>query len=163
MAAHSLLPTPAPMQEGLRPYIIYPRLPDGCIPFELTDDSCEPLMHRGECLVIDVRDREPAEGELFLIQWFGGRQEVIEPVLRENRGRSNWYVWSHNRPRSADETCAWLEQGRAGALPDGPYAADAPPETHLRQKIIGKIVGILEMDFRPMLRIGQPESGKGIA
>lgn len=159
MATRFLLPAHAPVQAGLRPYIVYRRLPEACFAFELRDHSCEPLLHRGECLVIDLLDREPVEGELFLVEWSGGRREVVEFLPRDVAGEPHWYLHSYNRPRSVDEVGEWLKRRWAGAFPDGPYAADAPPETHIRRRVVGKVIGILEMDFRPMLRIGQPVAG----
>lgn len=58
-----------PQQPGLRSFIVYNDLPDGCIAFEVPDNKTLPHVRAGEFVVIDPTDCDPAEGELFAITW----------------------------------------------------------------------------------------------
>jgi hypothetical protein len=53
MAFADIPPRPLAMQERLRSYLVYDRLPDSCIAFPIEDDSCEPHLHEGEWVAVD--------------------------------------------------------------------------------------------------------------
>ncbi|QHD65757.1 hypothetical protein GS397_00840 [Sphingobium yanoikuyae] len=141
-----------PQQPGLRSYIVYDEPPAGCIVFENVRASVGCHVHTGEYVVIDPSDSDPMHGELFLIQWSTGAQELAETRLREGRYGVG--------PNGESELCSlwWIEvtqrmvgllSGRASGPTrwgDGPYR-----EQHVREKLIGRVVGIYQPDFRTAL------------
>jgi hypothetical protein len=140
------------MQEGLRAYIVHDIVPAGCIAFEIEDESCDPHVYEGEFVVVDTQDRAPEHGDLFLMQWESGRRAVVELFLRESLIGAGWWVSACNRPRTTQEWQDRLITGQAALMSDGPYAAHGPRADYFLSKIVGRVVGILEPDFR----IGRP-------
>jgi hypothetical protein len=136
------------MQAGLRSYIIYDILPVACIAVEIEDDGCEPHVREGEFVVVDTEDRDPIHGELFLMQWESGRRAVVELSLRDGYAGPVWWVHSHNHPETREQWTAWITDGRTGGYADGPYAADGEQADYFHRKLLGRVVGILEPDFR---------------
>jgi hypothetical protein len=150
MAFADIQPRPLAMQEGLRSYIVYDRLLDGCSAFPIEDDSCEPHLHEGEWVAVDTEDRDPMTGELFLIRWeSSSRRAIMELSLRGGHAGAVWWGHSYRRRRSIKERQAWIRMGRTGGWSDGPYVADGERAACFQCKIIGKVVGIMSVGFRP--------------
>lgn len=153
MASRFIPPAPCAMQEGLRAYIVYGETPANCVAYEVIDDSCEPHIHRGEFVAIDESDTDPVAGELFLIRWeSSGKQAVVELALRDGHHGPVWWVHSYNRPKTLEERYAWFDAGRTGGWSDGPYAAEGAGADYFRRKLQGKVIGIVQPDFRSMLK-----------
>lgn len=150
MASLPLITNPEPMQPGLRSLIIYSAYPGEHLLFEVTDDGMSPHVNRGEFVIVDESDREPMHGELFLIQWSNGNRRVVEVGLfpkqdcvrpkGEQRGpwwNTYWTNTMENFDGSPWKSLRWF---------DGPY-----PEAHLAEKLVGRVVGIYQPDFRASL------------
>lgn len=56
-------------QPELRALMMFPTLPPGHMTFLVEDDAFHPHLRRGEFAVLDLADREPAQGELFVISY----------------------------------------------------------------------------------------------
>ncbi len=143
---------PNPPQPGLRSFIVYDELPEGCIAIEIEDETQAPHFHRGDFAIIDTRDTEPAHAEMFGFQWGQGNPSVILAQLRPGRYGCGpkgemvdtvlwWAKW----------TASFMSLVGVPSVPrpwgDGPYS-----EGHFREKLLGRVVGILEADFRANLR-----------
>lgn len=136
---------PAAPQPGLRSFIVYDELPQGCFAFEVEDRQSEPHVRSGEFVVVDEADRMPVAGELFVCA-FGTmypnekRLQVMEVSVCDFL--SGHFMLSEVQPR-------WVGtlEGRPTQkvkFMDGPY----PPE-HLTGNLFrGKVVGIYKPDFR---------------
>lgn len=142
---------PTPPQPGLRSFIVFDELPENCISFEVVDMRVSPHFSRGEFAIVDEGDREPMHGELFLIQWDSGAREIVEVEQRT----FNFY---DSATRTSTPGDGWLAIAKStmvtlgtgersvGRWFDGPYR----PE-QLRNKLVGRVVGIHEPDFRTRL------------
>ncbi|WP_333605969.1 hypothetical protein [Novosphingobium sp.] len=143
-------------QPGLRSFIVYDELPAGCIAFEVPDSTSLPHVRPGEFVVIDPEDRDPAEGELFAITWkssFDRKWQIVQMDLRAGRYGKNgvmrdeslWFVGAPAPQRMMSLAGHYV--GEAIRWADGPYYDD-----YLRDITHGKIIGILEPDFRAALK-----------
>jgi hypothetical protein len=155
-----------PQQPGLRAFIAYDRLPEGCIAFPVTDGANAPHLRPGDIAIIDPTDREPQHGELFVIAWASGGIGIRETVSKAMRARCGpngeiidtvcWMVAGANRPRSFAEASERLERGAYMGWADGPYATEGPRAGYLNGLLRGKVVGILEPTYdEPMRQIGR--------
>lgn len=154
-------------QPNLRSFIVYDRLPEGCVAYPVTTTDCAPHLRPGDIAIIDPAECEPAVGELFVIQWSGGRTNLVETWSRALTAGSGpdgemidtvcWFVGSSNRPRSREECIEWLSSGRRGGWMDGPYATEGPGTGYLASKLRGRVVGILEPSFAEPLRLANAE------
>lgn len=130
-------------QPGLRSYIVYDEPPAGCIVFENRRRSVGPHVHTGEFAVVDPTDRDPIHGELFLIEWEStGNRQLVEMMERDRDGSEHrWYAVTTQRMMNL----AGFPSGptRWG---DGPYR-----EPDMRKKLVGRVVGIYQPDFRQAL------------
>lgn len=142
-------------QIGPAPYIVYDHLPQGCFAFEVANNECEPLVHRGEYAVIDPNDREPEIGSLFLRRFQSSDRLAIVEMVRSPfmelapTPRGSVLLVSHRRPRSVEERTAWLEAGEMGGWADGPFKIDGPLAAYLGTTIIGKVIGLLTVEGGP--------------
>lgn len=131
----------AVQQPDLRAFIVLPRLPEGCLSFIVPDDRAEPHLHAGDIAIVDPDDREPDHGDLFLIQFNGGRQQVVE-IRRHPRLAGFWSPHWGMTIQTLDgrhmKVVGWS---------DGPYSTD-----HMREKLIGRVVGILQPAFDGPMR-----------
>jgi hypothetical protein len=154
-------------QPSLRSFIVCERLPQGCVAYPVTDGQNEPHLRPGDLAIIDPTDRQPAVGELFVIEWQSGGTDIVETwttALRAGSGPHGemidtvcWKVGGACRPRSYDEMIAWLEAGRCGGWVDGPFATEGPRAGVLEKKLRGRVVGILKPEFSEALRLSSPE------
>lgn len=150
---------PTPTQPGLPSFIVYDHIPEGCIVFEVPDNESLPHVRAGEFVVIDPEDRDPAEGELFVITWksdieqrwkivqmearFGSYGRGADPSEYEDRYR--WFIGAVAPQRMMN--LAGELAGPAQRWADGPY-----DDCYCREICHGKIVGIYKPDFRKQLR-----------
>lgn len=139
-------------QPGLRSFIVYDRLPENCIAFEVPDNKALPHLRAGDFVVIDPSDREPAMGELFAITWkssFDQNWQIAQtdPWPIPSRPDLDGERWGVGAVAAEDlvSVCG-KPMGRALRWSDGPYPAD-----YVREICHGKVVGIYEPDFRPQL------------
>ncbi|MEP7221537.1 MAG: hypothetical protein ABI673_02590 [Novosphingobium sp.] len=143
---------------AIRSLRLYDRLPSGFLAFTVPDHSCDPLVRMGEIAVVDVDDRLPVAGALYLrrIISSNGRTRVciIENVVQDVRlvdedgGRSLQpcsILVSYNRPHSGEQWRAWSD--RFGPIPfgDGPYQLDRPRARSALDSLVGRVVGILAL------------------
>ncbi len=144
-----------PQQPGLRSFIVYNDLPEGCIAFEVPDDKTLPHVRAGEFVVIDPADCDPAEGELFAITWksdWRQKWQIVQMDLRSDRVRTGDVfeeraLWWVGHVAAQELVGADGEgDGRFQRRVDGPYE-----DEYLRDITHGKIVGIYEPDFRTRL------------
>lgn len=138
--------TPAPaMQPGLRPFIIYDRVPEGCAAYLVPDARHEPLLRPGEWVIVDLTDREPAEDELFVIQWQSGPSgpQVVEcglmPKLTAQWAQPVWAVGARHR---GVNTRALGFGAPGNIVGDFPYKSP-----QLTERFLGRVIGILEPSF----------------
>jgi hypothetical protein len=143
--------------EPLRALEILASVPPGCSLHMARDDANAPHVRAGEFVVVDGADREPSNGELFLIQ-FGTRPDqqcVMETRLRhyESIGQPRnsldeptvmapgwaWMMHPLNRPRSFEETAARIRSGKPMWSRDGPCYAE-----YLRTILLGRVIGIFQ-------------------
>ena len=155
--AHSI-PTPA-QQPELRPYIVYDRLPAGHIAHLVLETTC-PILHHGETIVIDPSDCTIAVGDLFVME--SGRSNPNGPQrnIVEFKQR-DWCIADddgefRNQPCWSALFYSAINDFRGGSEPirmtDGPVRLSSA--VYFEERIIGRIVGILESSFvEPMRRL----------
>lgn len=130
----------------LRALPLVERLATGEVLHLVDDADSLPHLRPGEFAVIDTTDREPVAGELFVIEWIGGRRSLVEAVRRTswaNPGEEPpWCVAAYNRPRSRAELDRWIAEGRVPSTVEGPFRLE-----HLRSKLVGRVVGLFVSGF----------------
>lgn len=140
--------------DGQHPALmVYDHLPDGFLAFMLPDHSCDPLVRHGEIAIVDVHDRTPEAGAIYLrrIVSSDGRARVflheIAIIARrpgpDGEDRDRWALVAHNRPRSADDWSAWSAQFGPVPLADGLYDPYGDPRAYPWDSLVGRVVGIL--------------------
>lgn len=143
MAMRANNPHADAQQPGLRSFIIYDQLPTGCDAFEVKGHGSEPHLRDAEFAVIDPADTAPMMGELFAVRFDSGREAIVEVGLTDivsidGEHSTGWMIYWQKELVTAcgsgTRTMRWS---------DGPYR-----EHHLSDKLMGKVVGILEPDFR---------------
>jgi hypothetical protein len=102
-----------PQQPDLRAFVLYDRLPVGCTAYPVNDNRNAPHLRVGDIAVIDPSDRDPAAGELFVIDRGEDSSGIVETwrmSLRASSGpggsmidTSGWMVAPINRARSHAE------------------------------------------------------------
>ncbi|RIY03491.1 hypothetical protein D3218_01655 [Aureimonas flava] len=110
-------------------------VPAGCVVHRERDDTNAPHIRAGESIIADPADCEPLRGELFLIEWSGGRRDVMQAVLRREPG----IVQSDG---SRAEQDMWTLTGLSFCLAEGPMS-----EAHLRSKIVSRVIGLYDPAF----------------
>ena len=156
-----------PQQPTLRPFVVFDALPSGCIAYIVTHQRSAPLLRPGDTVVIDTTSRQPVEGELSLIRWNDGTTSLVETFSRRGTYGSGpngemiatrcWYVGAYNRPRTEAEMRRAVSEGsmRWGMV-DGPFATEGRNAGVLAEKLVGRVVGILNPSFAEPKRIGAP-------
>lgn len=130
---------------------MYDRLPEDCIAFEVKDNRIAPHLRAGDFAVIDTSDRAPMHGELFVLQWNDGSQQVVE--IAKHAKPENIVGWDGIADYwNAHWRMTMQTPGQGTSLSmrwgDGPYREDG-----IASKLIGRVVGIYQPDFRQHLRI----------
>lgn len=131
---------------------VYRTLPPHCIAFEVTDRHSLPFIEPGEVVVVDTEDRTPRVGDIYVIEWIGGRRNVSQArhsaAAWQKAGCDlRWHVGSM-RTTAPAEFEGWLaaaaEANRKGMVPqwcggwaEGPFSFD-----HLQSKLVGAVIGL---------------------
>ncbi|MGU3537736.1 hypothetical protein [Methylobacterium sp. A54F] len=128
-------PAPAPLP-------LMAECPDGMGEQEARTALAYPLVRPGETVVYDPGRRDPIPGALCVLEWNNGTRSILQTNRRAvGSGGESWWVDPINRPTSAAMLDRRLRQGLEGGMlytSDGPYQED-----HLREKIVGTVIGIL--------------------
>jgi len=131
---------------------IYRTLPPHCIAFEVADRHSLPFIEPGEVVVIDTEDRTPRVGDIYVIEWIGGRRNVCQArhsTWQKAGEEPRWHVGSM-RTTTPAEFEGWLaaaaEANRKGAVPqwcggwaEGPFSFE-----YLESKLVGAVIGLYE-------------------
>lgn len=152
-------------QPELRALPTLPALPPDCMTFQVPDDAFHPHLRRGEFVVIDLADRQPAHGELFLQRFEDWRIEggfchclVKATASAGFYGRPQgwpecqpgisfapavgfepvtvWHLVYWLPPADPAEYRAALREGWA-RLADGPFRTEP-----LARKLVGRVIGL---------------------
>lgn len=133
-------------QPGLRSFIVYRQLPKGCLAFEAPDHSGDPHICQTEFAVIDPNDRDLMSGEMYLMRFDSGREAIVEIRAAEMKASSGeaFVGWTAYWSKVLVTACGTAQKTMRWS--DGAYR-----EAGIAPKLVGKVVGILEPDFRLML------------
>lgn len=132
-------------QPGLRSFVIYDELPPSCIAFEDIEGESFPHIRKGELAVVDTRDRELDEGEMYLIQWQTSSRATLAGLTkrwvnicnpdRSTTPRELWFVGSF-----AGQQLITIDGKPCGdriRFMDGPYE-----DEYVRNILLGRVIGI---------------------
>jgi hypothetical protein len=147
-------------QGEIRSFPVLSAVPAGCFAHLVTDSRSEPVIHAGEFVVVDRNQREPEDGDLYLIRWNTRDVEIVQTVLRPfnflKNGRTvpgfGWIVAPYRRPRSQEQADEWIRLAEGCRqvvdwFADGPYPVRGEPHgDHLPSKLVGRVIGILEAE-----------------
>lgn len=129
---------PASTLAPLRALMLFSDLPPGCILHPITDSRSVPHLRPGEFAIIDMEDREPQHGELFLIAYecaFEDSGEVRRVVQTWNRCERVLPA-GHSMPV---EAFRWFAAAYdRSATVEGPYKPGG-----IERALVGRIIGIL--------------------
>lgn len=116
--------------------------PSGCALHPVTDDDTEPHLHCGEFAVVDLADREPVVGELYVFE----QDDHLAPQGRRRRlvqvCRFGSAVLADGTPALFVGPCARnkrLPGYGAIRMVDGAFDAAG-----LRSQLVGRVVGVLK-------------------
>jgi hypothetical protein len=135
-------------QKPVRALTLIDQLSQGCMTFHVPDAASSPHLRPGEYAVVDLSDRNPQHGELFLIQSSGGeRKRYIQQSTR------TWMaISSSGLPEKTWWLCdlaGWRQEGKSGdgipifsGMSDGPFKKKG-----LKKKIAGRIIGYAVSDL----------------
>jgi hypothetical protein len=124
--------TSLPARQTLRAFEIFNRLPEGCQIHIQHNDMHAPHLRVGELAVIDPGDREPVNGELYLLQQSQG--PIIWQVILRGDAVG---LYPLDRPTSPEQAREWLLSGRPLYSGDGFLKAEYLPEM-----MLGRVIGI---------------------
>lgn len=131
---------------------VYRTLPPHCIAFEVTDRHSLPFIEPGEVVVVDTEDRTPRVGDIYVIEWIGGRRNVCQarhsatPWQKDGQ-ETRWHVGSM-RTTTPAEFEEWLAASKeairkdmtpqwCGGWAEGPFDRD-----YLESKLVGAVIGL---------------------
>lgn len=131
---------------------VYRTLPPHCIAFEVTDRHSLPFIEPGEVVVVDTEDRTPRVGDIYVIEWIGGRRNLCQarhsaPPWQRNEPEPVWHVGSM-RTTSREEFETWLaaanDATRKGMVPQwcGGWAEGPFDRDYLESKLLGAVIGL---------------------
>lgn len=144
-------------QPEMRALMILPSIPPGHLTYLVKDNAFYPHLREGEFAVVDLSDRQPAPGELFVIAYesaFALHRKAYHlcQLRRRNAWRLNgvlynrpqdgadlvddWTACHQVLPRNQEEFDQMLRSGRLSAS-EGPFLTD-----HLASKLVGRVVGV---------------------
>lgn len=126
-------------QPELRALMILPTIPANHLTIRVEGDDFDPHLRDGEFAVVDLADREPVLGEIFVVgyQRAGSADNLMlrfcMPIIKQGV----WWLRAQLPvpPLAFQEA---LQSGRMRTL-DGPYDDDL---VHLRSMLIGRVVGV---------------------
>jgi hypothetical protein len=135
---------------------LYDELPEGFLAYSLPDHSCDPLIRVGEIAVIDIEDREPVYGALYLRRIISSNGCVSVRIVEnlhhlgrfagENGERCDEdcsVFISHNRPKGVEQWRAWSQRFGIIPLADGPCQLNRSSSRPALDSLLGRVVGIL--------------------
>ncbi len=157
---------PAQATQNPGSLIVYQQLPPDCIAFAVTDEYSLPYLRPGEWAVVDTSDTTPRHGDVYVIQWDGGRQNVCQASISALFPKDEEPRWCVHSMRTAGpkEFQAFLDETeamrKAGVIPvwRGGWSDGWMDTDHLASKLVGAIVGIYQPDFEGPLRIAGASS-----
>lgn len=131
-----------------RAVAVFDMLPFGCIAFIVADSECAPMLRPGDVAVIDPRDRQLDDGELYLYEYGRGtpaaRQQIqqiaLGAPLKSSPERERWFIGPYARPRTSQDLARAAKAG-VMVMCDGPFFGSGLD--YLRAGITGRVVGIL--------------------
>lgn len=149
--------------KSIRALTVFDNIPAACFLQAVTDDSCDPHLRVGEFALVDTKDREPQHGELYVM---GHRNvcdelrcsihQVRTTIERDIRYRK-WQAWWYGPlvpaafPSKGHATMdAALQHPLRMVLTEGPMLL-----TGIRQKIVGRVVGIYEAKVEELKLAGR--------
>jgi hypothetical protein len=131
---------------------VYRTLPPNCIAVQVMDRHSLPFIQPGEVVVVDTEDRTPRVGDIYVIEWNGGRRNVCQARHSagpwQTKGKdARWHVGSM-RTITPAEFEDWFastdEASRKGMVPqwfggwaEGPFNFD-----YLESKLVGAVIGL---------------------
>jgi hypothetical protein len=115
--------------------LVYSALPPCCILHLVQNEHSQPDFRPGEWAVIDTEDRSARNGDVYLIEWMGGRRNIC---------RAN-----HHPPSSKPGALCWM----VSALRKGLWTETAFPTAYLESKLLGAVIGIYQASEREHLRL----------
>lgn len=142
--SQSVVPAAFQHQPDLRALPILPSIPPSHMTFPVTDDTFHPHLQPGEFALIDIRDHQPENGELFLIAYCtsyltgpGITYRLCQPLSRVEWERPDG-VWT-KLPGAGEAHTLWVARHgmRRGCYSDGDFTTD-----YLAEKLVGRVIGI---------------------
>lgn len=146
------LPAVAHPATTFRALTVYDRPPSRCRAVPMRHDRFAPHLSARECAVIDLDDREPISGEMYLVRITSPREpkgyleKVVQLRSRKCQGEHRSYLgWMmhfslirhYGRRLSVDEVVAKLQTGEMSVC-DGPMLTAG-----MRSKIVGRVIGVV--------------------
>jgi hypothetical protein len=135
-------------QKPVRALTLIDKLSPGWMTFRIPDKASSPHLRPGEFAVVDLSNRNPQHGELFLIQsTYGERKRYIQQSTR---------TWTTISSSGMFEKVWWLcdlagcrqEGTDLSGIPIFSGLSDGPMKKRgLKKKIAGRIIGYAENDL----------------
>jgi len=132
-----------------RGFTIYDRMPAGCFAFPIIDHYSLPHLRMGEFVVVNPSDIEPRNGEVYVIQWDGGRRCVCQARICNTKslyylGEETWMVGSIRRPDMDRFLAQASEAAKRGAIMVYPGWSEGPfrGTDYLKTKLVGRVIGL---------------------
>jgi hypothetical protein len=124
--------------EEIRALEMIRTLPEGCTLFPVMDERSDPHLRQGEIAVIDLTDREPQHGEVYVIQWSSGRRCITQLIGPGFAGFSpaeadHWWTGALTYRQSVPGV------GNNLRYIDGPRSRSG-----IRKALIGRVIGIFK-------------------
>jgi len=130
-------------QRELRALMLFDRRHPGYASFLVQDDGSVPHLREGEYAIVDLRDREPQHGEIYLIEFRGfSRNRYLKQIQSDmlnitGPGAEPSPVWWLSDLRGFRKTNEVVHGVPLFAgLSDGPYTTE-----DVQSYILGRIVG----------------------
>lgn len=121
---------------------VFDHIPLGCKLELLNSTAHDPYYRLGEFAVVDLTDREFADGEVFLIKYpISGRRDVRQVEMRPYRNSGGAYdgIYLHPMQRCTILPDGDLDWSKPIHLSDGPLTPIYWPEY-----VMGRVIGIYQ-------------------
>jgi hypothetical protein len=135
-------------QKPVRALTLIDKLSAGWMTFRIPDKASSPHLRPGEFAVVDLSDRSPQHGELFLIQSSSGeRNRYIQQSTR------TWMtISSSGMPEKTwwlRDLAGWRQEGTdPSGIPMFSGMSDGPMKKKgLKKMIVGRIIGYADSDL----------------
>ena len=140
-------PTPA-APVPMRALRLMDHIPDGHVVHAIADHSGDPLLRKGEIVIVDRRDHNARDGGIFLVER-GQRhsidlrtRDVVSIETREftstHGPMMGW--WMHPVARLNEDVIAQAHRTGGFYMSDGPYG----DVCHVNAVVVGRVVGIYD-------------------